>query len=85
MKCPEGIVKIAKKGIINDVISREYDVDLGGIEPTSDLREDLGGDSLDSLNLLMALEEQFGKTIKDEKWQNVNKVKDIYPLFNDTE
>ncbi|MFN3761811.1 MAG: acyl carrier protein [Anaerolineae bacterium] len=54
-------------------------VDLLGVEPekvTMDarFREDLGADSLDLVELVMAFEEEFGGTISDEEAQQIKTV-----------
>lgn len=56
-------------------------VDLLGVEPekvTMDarFREDLGADSLDLVELVMAFEEEFGGTISDEDAQQIKTVGD---------
>lgn len=56
-------------------------VDLLGVEPekvTMDarFREDLGADSLDLVELVMAFEEAFGGTISDEEAQQIKSVGD---------
>lgn len=43
----------------------------------ADLREDLGADSLDALELIMSLEEEYGMTIPDEEAQKLKTVADI--------
>lgn len=55
--------------------------DLLGVEPekvTMDarFREDLGADSLDLVELVMAFEEEFGGTISDEEAQKIKTVGD---------
>ena len=44
---------------------------------TANLKEDLGADSLDAVELNMALEEEFGLTISDEALVNFFTVQDI--------
>lgn len=39
------------------------------ITPTTHLPEDLNADSLDSIELCMAVEEEFGIDIADEQWE----------------
>ncbi len=56
-------------------------VDLLSVEPekvTMDarFREDLGADSLDLVELVMAFEEEFGGTISDEEAQQIKTVGD---------
>ncbi len=56
-------------------------VDLLGVEPEkvtmeARFREDLGADSLDLVELVMAFEEEFGGTISDEEAQQIKTVGD---------
>ena len=47
------------------------------ITPESRIKEDLGADSLDVLQMLMTLEEDYGITIPDEKLAEFKTVADI--------
>jgi acyl carrier protein len=47
------------------------------IKYESRLTEDLGGDSLDMLELIMALEERFGLEVPDEDAEYIKTVRDI--------
>ncbi len=47
------------------VIHQQLNVDMLEIKPTSRIGLDLNADSLDSIELIMALEEEFGLTIED--------------------
>ncbi len=49
----------------------------GEIKETSDLFKDLEADSLDAVELMMAVEEEFGVTVPDEELPNLHTVKDI--------
>ena len=46
----------------------------------SDLFVDLGGDSLDMVELVMAMEEVFDIVVKDEEVEDINTVQDIVTL-----
>lgn len=47
-----------------------------GVMPESRFLEDLGGDSLDVVELVMALEDEFGVTISDEDVAQITTVQD---------
>jgi acyl carrier protein len=60
---------------------KEIIVELLGVEPEkvtmeARFREDLGADSLDLVELVMAFEEEFGGTISDEEAQQIKTVGD---------
>jgi acyl carrier protein len=58
------------KRIIVDLLS----VDPAKVVPEARFREDLGADSLDLVELIMAFEEEFGSTISDEEAQQITTV-----------
>ena len=47
------------------------------ILPTSKIKKDLGADSLDILQLLMTIEEEYGIVIPDEKLAEFDTIQDI--------
>ena len=53
---------------------------VSSISPSQRLVEDLGADSLDQVELVMAFEDAFGINIPDENAQNIRTVGDIYKL-----
>lgn len=61
------------KEIIIDTLSFEGDE----IQPESSFVDDLKADSLDMVELTMALEENFGLTIPDEEIKNLKTVQDV--------
>ena len=50
---------------IKQVVSEQLGVKPEEIKPTASFRDDLGADSLDAVELIMALEEKFGIEIPD--------------------
>lgn len=46
------------------------------------LKEDLGYDSLDLIELIMEFEKEFSISISDSEAENVKTVKDVYDLLN---
>ncbi|HHS97735.1 MAG TPA: acyl carrier protein [Chloroflexi bacterium] len=60
------------KEIIVEVLAVEPDT----ITMEASFREDLGADSLDLVELVMAFEEEFGGTISDEEAQQIKTVGD---------
>ncbi len=61
---------------ILDTIAEEGEIDKSEITLDSNLY-DLGIDSLSSLEILVALEEKYGITIKQNRLRNVNSVREI--------
>ena len=67
----------AVRRLIADQLGAEPDQ----IQPASRLKEDLGADELDSVELIMALEEAAGRTITDEEAAAVLTVSDLTSLI----
>jgi acyl carrier protein len=61
---------------VKKIIAEQLDVDESKLVPEASFVEDLGADSLDTVELVMALEEQFGTEIPDEDAQKIITVKD---------
>jgi len=68
------------RAIIADIIAVEIPVDEGEIGDTSSITEDLGGDSLDVVEIVMTIEERFDITIGDEEMERVENVKGLVEL-----
>ena len=62
---------------IIDIISKQLKKEAGEITPDTNIMEDLNADSLDVVELLMAIEETFGVTVPDEDVQSLKTVGDI--------
>ena len=48
----------------------------------SEIIKDLGADSLDLVEMILSLEENFGVTISDEQTENIKTVKDIVDIID---
>ncbi|XMB87428.1 acyl carrier protein [Mycoplasmatota bacterium WC44] len=62
---------------VRDIISEELSVDADTITIDTQLAEDLGADSLDAVELIMSIEDEFDCEIPDELLQSIRKVRDI--------
>lgn len=61
-----------------DIIASQLGVEKDIITPEAHVVDDLGADSLDVVELVMALEEAFDLEIADEDAENIRTVKDIF-------
>jgi len=61
---------------VKEIIAKELEVDVKQITPEAKFIEDLGADSLDIVELVMALEEEFGIDIPDEDADKLRTVGD---------
>ena len=63
-----------------EIIAKELEVDAKQLTPEAKFIEDLGADSLDTVELVMALEEEFGLDIPDEDADKFKTVGDAHEL-----
>jgi acyl carrier protein len=61
---------------VKEIISKQLGVDIGEVKPDASFVEDLGADSLDTVELVMAFEEAFDIEIPDEEAEKIMKVQD---------
>ena len=62
---------------VRSIIAKELNYNEEDIKLESKLSEDLGADSLDAVELIMAIEDEFGVQVSDEAAQKIRTVKDI--------
>ena len=62
---------------IMEMTSENLNIDRALIQPTSSFKGDLGIDSLDLFELVMALEEEFGVEIPSEDLESIVTVGDV--------
>lgn len=73
---PRNNIEIAKK-----LISDHLDVDIRTINGNTNLYHDLGADSLDTVELVMAFEEEFGLELSDDLVRHIETVGEIVELM----
>jgi acyl carrier protein len=61
---------------VKEIIAKELEVEVKQLTPEAKFIEDLGADSLDIVELVMALEEEFGLEIPDEEADKLKTVGD---------
>ena len=77
---------MAEKSIeqrIKDIIVEQLGVNPDQVTPEAKFIEDLGADSLDTVELVMALEEEFGNEIPDEEAEKLTTVGDVIKYIED--
>ena len=63
------------KDKVLDIIADQLDLDKANIKTESSFVDDLGADSLDTVELVLALEEEFEVNIPDEEAEKITTVK----------
>ena len=62
---------------VQAILARQLRVDPAIVTPEAQIKKDLGADSLDILQLLMRIEDQYGITIPDKALATFNTVADV--------
>lgn len=68
---------------VNSIILDQLGVEASTLVPEANLLDDLGADSLDVVELVMALEEEFGIEVPDEDVENIRTIGDILEYLED--
>lgn len=61
---------------LREIIADKLGISIDEVTPTANFREDLGADSLDLFDIVMALEDEFGVSIPNEDVENIQTVDD---------
>lgn len=61
---------------VNAIVAEQLGVEKESLVPEANLLDDLGADSLDVVELVMAIEEEFGIEVPDEDAEKMTTVKD---------
>ena len=66
---------------INDFLIDEFEVEEEDMSPDANLKEALGLDSLDFVDLVVAVESNFGVKLIGEDFVNISTLQDFYDLI----
>jgi acyl carrier protein len=67
---------------VKKIIAEKLSVDLAEVIPTASFVDDLGADSLDLVELIMSMEEEFDVDISDEDAEKIITVQDAIDYIN---
>jgi acyl carrier protein len=67
---------------VQKIVSEQLGVDASEVKPEASFANDLGADSLDTVELVMALEEEFDIEIPDEAAENIATVQAAVDYIN---
>lgn len=62
---------------VKELLANQLNIDVKNIKDNSKIIEDLGADSLDMIEMLMTLEEEFEISVPDDKAEGLKTVSDI--------
>ena len=67
---------------VKDILAKQLGVAIEKINANTDIAADLGADSLDLVEVLMSLEEEFSVSIPDEAIPNIKTVGDLVAFID---
>lgn len=67
---------------VKKIVAEQLGVNEADVKDNSSFVEDLGADSLDTVELVMALEEEFGCEIPDEEAEKITTVQQAVDYIN---
>jgi len=70
---------------VKDIVVEQLGVKPEQVTPQAKFIEDLGADSLDTVELVMALEEEFGIEVPDEQAEKLQSVGDVIKYIEDSQ
>ena len=70
---------------VKEIIVEQLGVNADHVTPDAKFIEDLGADSLDTVELVMALEEEFGNEIPDEEAEKLQTVGDVIKFVEENQ
>lgn len=62
---------------VMELLAKQLRIDVDTLDPETNIVEDLGADSLDIVEMLMAIEENFGITVSDEEAMTLKTIRDV--------
>ncbi|MCG3150802.1 MAG: Acyl carrier protein [bacterium] len=73
---------MAEFAALKEIIVKQLGVPEEKVKEEASIQEDLGADSLDVVELIMAIEEKFGLNIEDDQAQGFATVGDVWKFLN---
>lgn len=70
---------------VKEIVAEQLGIEVSEITEESSFIDDLGADSLDIVELLMALEEEFDTEIPDEEAEKLTNVADVIKYINNNQ
>lgn len=67
---------------LKDIIVNQLFIEDSEIAPDADIRDDLGADSIDCVELIMTVEKEFGISIPDDEAENIRTLQQAVEYIN---
>ena len=67
---------------MSEMIAEQLNCDAAGITAETSFKDDLGADSLDLFEMVMALEEEYGKEIPTEDLEKLTTIGEVVEYLN---
>jgi acyl carrier protein len=67
---------------VNKILVRDFEIAPASLRPAARLREDLGLDSLDGVDMVVAAEREFGVRIDEEQARSVRTLQELYECIS---
>ena len=68
---------------VKELIANQLNKSVADITEDKDVKADLGADSLDIVEMIMAFEEEFGISVEDDEGANIKTVGDIIKIVEE--
>lgn len=68
---------------VKEIVARELNVDAATLTMETNFVEDLGADSLDAVEIIMAVEDEFGIEVGDDDAQGIRSLGDIVKILEE--
>lgn len=70
---------------LQEIIAEQLEMNIEDVELTSELVDDLGADSLDVVDLVMSIEDEFEVEVPDEALEDIRTVEDVVKYIEDNQ
>ena len=67
---------------VTEIIANQLSVPVAKVKGDTNIAEELGADSLDLVEILMSLEDEFGISIPDEAIPQIKTIKDVVEFID---
>ena len=70
---------------ILEIIAALFTMDVASLNPKIDFRDDLNADSIDLVELIMTMEDEFGIQVSDDDIKKLNTIEDVIDYVEELE